>query len=256
LHVLEIYAQAAYANTATGYYAPEMSTEYVQEHKGQAEQQMETFVKHLPEDVQGMIARTIVEHGLLAENAHGLEKIEGISHIFLTGHESEDFLDRLFFNNYRNVIENCKSPVWIIDPGVVFRPFKKIVYATDYHPEDLTALQQLLKLARIFNARVDILHIGNEKAADKKINGTTFQQALKTLGGNQHFNFKRLESGGVSSAIVRYAEEQQADLLVMLKENKGFFEQLFSSSSTEKVRRKSRLPLMIFNSEALSDKDE
>ncbi|MEL7120487.1 MAG: universal stress protein, partial [Bacteroidota bacterium] len=64
---------------------------------------------------------------------------------------------------------------------------------------------------------------------------------------NVTFKLTHIESENVLKGLNRYAEDQQADLMIMSTGQRAFFDQLFHRSLTQQMAFHTRIPLLIFH---------
>ncbi len=153
-----------------------------------------------------------------------------------------------FFSSEPDVINKTNCPGWIIPPKMSYRPFKKILYATDYNEADITTLKRLVALTKEFSPEITALHITDSKDFEEK----TIQKGFKDVVA-QETNYDKIhvktekESKSTEEKINDTAINIKADLIVLLKENKGFIEKIFTSSSTKKVIKKAKLPVLVYH---------
>lgn len=171
---------------------------------------------------------------------------------------NEDFIDmviltrRIKTNDLSDittkVITEALCPVWVVPPNYKYTPFLKIVYATDYRREDLSALVRLVNVAKFYNSTIYLTHI------TEKID---FRQELKMEGlsvmakrETGYENFKGVLLPGesrITSSIENFSKETTTDLIVMLKRNDSFLQNIFSVSSTKKMVFASGIPVLVFH---------
>ena len=175
---------------------------------------------------------------------------ERVSAVMLSGSTGS----ALFSDDSSNVeiIRKVKCPVWIIPEGITYKPFSEILYATDYHEEDLPNLRQLTKLASRFPASITAVHITRDANFDEKAKGKGFAEMIKQETGYEMVSVKVLpETKGepIVDELHNFALMMDADLIVLLRENRGFFDRLRHGSRSEKIARETQLPVLIFNEE-------
>lgn len=160
----------------------------------------------------------------------------------------------LFSDDSSNVeiIRRVRCPVWIIPEGITYKPFSEILYATDYHEEDLPNLKQLAGFASKFPASITAVHITRDTGFDEKVKGEGFAVKIKKETGYEMVSVKVLpEKKGepLVEELHKFALMMAADLIVLLRENKGFMDRLLHGSRSEKIARETQLPVLIFNEE-------
>ncbi len=149
-----------------------------------------------------------------------------------------------------DVVHNVPCPVYIIPPDTEYQPLKKIIYATDYNEEDIPTLKSLIALAKPFNPEILALHISNDDKFEKKMKSEGFSEILNEKTGSNNISVKMIADEEGTDAVenlVGEAEKAKANLIVVLKENRNFFERLFKSSFTADLIKKVQLPVLVFH---------
>lgn len=149
-----------------------------------------------------------------------------------------------------DVVRNVPCPVYIIPPDGKYKPFTKIIYATDYNEEDMITLNSLIELAKPFNPEIKALHISNDDEFEKKLKSEGFAKMLSEKTGYNKVSVKMIADEDGKDAIeslINEAEKEKANLIVVLKENKNFLERLFKSSFTAELVKRTQLPIMVFH---------
>lgn len=178
------------------------------------------------------------------------EKVENKKYdmVMLQGNAEHGFL--LQNSVIMDVVRNVPCPVYIIPPDASYQPFKKIIYATDYNEEDVKTLKNLIKLAKPFDPEIIALHISNNDEFEKKLKSEGFAKMLSEKAGYDKITVKLIADKDGEDAVeslVNKAEKEKANLIVVLKENKNFFERLFKSSFTSELVKKAQMPIMVFH---------
>jgi hypothetical protein len=149
---------------------------------------------------------------------------------------------------YPNLIENVNCPVFVIPENSRHAVLKEIVYATNFHPEDLEILKQLTALLKHSEGtRCTILHNEKEFGFEEKLKWLGFREWIKKDVENVKLAFSLKTQKDIVSAIEELSQEIDPDLLVLLKEKRGFFEEIFSSSDTKSVLTHFQKPVLVFH---------
>lgn len=152
----------------------------------------------------------------------------------------------IFGSNTSSFIRYGKYPLLIVPEGARFKGIAKIMLASDRNdftiPTDLPILQEL---ARLFKARVQVLHVENEAeplpAGHNDDPGAP--RLEKILRGVKH-TYRQLPQEDVIEGIEQGAEEFLADLIVMIPSKTDFWDSLFHTSNTRKMAYKTHIPLL------------
>ena len=134
---------------------------------------------------------------------------------------------------------------------------KRILVPHDFSETSEAAMKYATELARIFGAKLHVLHVSEtartdmptefplelEEGMEEAVRG----RLLKTVPGRDkrefHPNFE-LRSGTPSAEIVRYAKDRDIDLIVMGTHGRGFIAHAVMGSVTEKVVRNAPCPVL------------
>lgn len=191
-----------------------------------------------------------IEVGSPPEVIHEYCKANKVDAIMLKGPKNHSLLSEDPGNV--DIIRQVTCPVWIIPEGIAYKPFSEILYATDYHKEDLPNIKLLVKFASKFTANITAVHIAGDADFEEKVKGAGFEEMLKEKTGYEMISVKVLpEKKGepLVEELHNFALMMDADLIVLLRENRGFTDRLIHGSRSEKIARETQLPVLIYNEE-------
>ena len=148
-----------------------------------------------------------------------------------------------------DVIIQGDCPVWIIPRGIDYEQYEKIVYATDYNEADIPTLSRLIELTRRFSPEIIAFHVTESEDFEEETRQKGFEEILMKETSYEKTRIRtkvEKEEGDFGEFVNEFALRMDADMIVLLKENRNFFERLFKSSSTIKVITEARLPVLVF----------
>lgn len=141
------------------------------------------------------------------------------------------------------------------------KDFKTILVAVDFSQSSEYAFQYALSLAKKYDGRLVIIHVVNEPAAfrtlyvphisfeklDQEIEESA-QKMIEKFCRTQINDYSKYESFVVSGIpndeIIKKAQEQSVDLIVMGTHGRTGIDHVLFGSTAEKVVRKSPVPVM------------
>lgn len=178
--------------------------------------------------------------------------VEGEADMILLENQNEEGLWILDSTNSQLIIK-AKCPGWLIPKGLKYQPYRKIVYATDYNLKDIQVLNNLKDMTGRFSPEITVLHVtgSGRKEIEKK---PEFEKSIAEQTGNDKISveyIKEEKDRDLGETINDYAEKADADLIVLLKENKTFFERIFTPSDTKKVIKKAGLPVLMYHEKVI-----
>ncbi|TXK49117.1 universal stress protein [Pontibacter qinzhouensis] len=190
----------------------------------------------------------IVKESLLTDIAEHLTSREGYDLVVMGTTGGGSALEELLIgSNAEAVINQVRCPVLTIPASATQPDISKIVYASDYVEDDKFALQQVLELARLFNATVDVIHVVKEATPESKTKSQRFWEELQQAYPQSPLQFQEVVSRHRQDGIKAYYNESGASLVAILRKDKGFFEELFSRSLAEKMTYKADVPLLVLH---------
>ncbi len=220
-----------------------------------AETQFKEFVPKIKKEFGEDVALdTRLETGIFADRIIELSNGDEYDLILLTGRTEKSFLDRLISDRNETIIEDARCPVFIVPPSSAYSELQRIVYATNYNEADIGSLQRLSDLARIFNSKITALHISNDKSFKNKLSEKGFEEMVQEKCNYTNINLQMRKGDDIVDTIEQVATELKADLIGILKENHGFWKELFSSSSTKELVLNTKLPVLVFHEKSFLKK--
>jgi len=168
--------------------------------------------------------------------------------VMLQGQSDESFWARTSTN--MDIIRNVHCPIWVVAPHTEYRPLKQIIYATDYQEEDIPTLKRLVALTAPFSPEITALHIVDDKDFKDKVQETGFDEIIRQKTGSDKIVMKTIQEKkdlDMPDIINDLAARIDADLVVVLKENRHFLERIFKRSFTRKLIRQAKLSVLVFH---------
>jgi len=140
--------------------------------------------------------------------------------------------------------------------------FKTILLPTDFSDESLHALSYAVDLAKLFNAKLYILHVlyDIEKASNLHVPHPSITELYEDLKAHAK---KNLESFGIDiredlkdtetvvlrgipyEEIIKFAQEKNIDLIIIGTLPKSGIERFFVGSTTQRVIRNAPCPVLV-----------
>ena len=167
--------------------------------------------------------------------------------IMLSSDHHTGFFESFFTDTEDDLIHRAACPVWFVPPSYVYKNIDRIVYATDYREADVEAIKKVVPLARETNAFLLVLHVTEDMDFDEKAKGEGFQRMLREETKYQLLEVESVPGKEVEDIINNFANKMQADIIAVLKRDRGFIRELFVRGSTKKVILKSEKPVIVFH---------
>jgi nucleotide-binding universal stress UspA family protein len=179
--------------------------------------------------------KTVLQETDVELIAMGARAGSTISHIF-TGSDTSA------------VIDNATRPVLIIPEKTGFKALKKVTFATNFGDMDLSAIQYLHKLCKIFRFQLEIIHVSLfwsiEEDNYNKHKSELFRDKLSKLNFLE-ISCKEVKGKDVINRLNRLCAEHGSDLLVMVHYKDGLMSRIFQESATKEALANQRIPLLV-----------
>jgi nucleotide-binding universal stress UspA family protein len=194
---------------------------------------------------------TKVQEAFLADAVERLVQEEGHDFVVLGTTGGGNTLEEILIgSNTESVISQVKCPVLAI-PGKASVPeIHRIVYASDYQPEDSRALGQVLGLAAVFQAEVEVVHVTKKPGSDDAQRAQSFIQQLQSDLGQFPISFQEVVHEDEEVGLKDFLSSTNSNMLAILKKRRSFFKDLFGMSLAEKMTYQTKLPLLVLHADA------
>jgi len=145
-------------------------------------------------------------------------------------------------------VQNTSVPVLTVPLEASFENWDSVVYASDYSKQDKITMQNLVSFIYPFRSRIRFVHVSNSNNMMNEKNYEEFKTELSSFLGYHKISYYLKEyKKDISSGIEEFVNEQQGDVLVLLKRKRNFFEKLMGSSVSTEITYLSTHPLLIYH---------
>lgn len=155
----------------------------------------------------------------------------------------------LIGSNAASVIDNSSVPVLTVPADTIFKPVKKIVYATNML-SITEEIKPLVMFASIFDAVIQVLHVLPGDSS-KIIDGKSLVADLIKITNYPKISFHVSRNDNIAEEVDAFVIEKKADMLAMFTHKLDYYEKLFSKSVTRQLAFHAHLPLLTFNKTTL-----
>lgn len=210
---------------------------------------LKKYTEEITEKIANHVFVEVISYiGFAAGKAEDLVSNNKADMLVLEGQQDDGFWMQTSSN--MDIIEKVDCPVWIIPKGAVYKPFTHIVYATDYKREDIASLKKLIKTFPHYSPDITALHITDSIDFEEQVKKAGFVEMIKKQTNYDSIwvrAFYQSKHDDLTEQLNEFAIKNKADLLVMLKENKTFFDRIFNSSQTKELLKITVLPVLIYH---------
>ncbi len=156
-------------------------------------------------------------------------------------------LHKLFGSVSSNCAQRAHCPVLLVPKGATFKPFRVILYASNYESADPELIEKLMEFNEQFRATVHFVHVRTEESRFDKTKEEIFEELFEH--GEPPFSFHMAETNAatVAEGLSDYALVHQADLTVMAHRHRNFWEGIFHKSATKAFAMATQIPVLVFH---------
>lgn len=230
------------------YYTVDMPFAIIEETEKQVLADVNAQMKQTEHSIRskhpGLTIHSRVEKGLIGETAAVVSK-ESKAEITVAATTGASGLERILLgSSAMDIIKHATNMVLLVPNEARFRPFEKIVFATDLNESHLMQHHQLQCLVENQKTELCFLFIDASIHSDSE---SLDQQMSELIKKHVSHPFK---SGFVSTdqdvenGITGFLQESHGDLLVMVTEPFRFPESIFHRSHTKKISNKTPKPML------------
>lgn len=186
------------------------------------------------------------KHGTVNDVLERSASKMGIDLVVMGTQGASGITEKFLGSNAAAAARNLKTPVIAIPAEKPFKPIDKIVIATDLKKVNNPQLFELVNtLAEKHGAIVRFLHVRQlGEQFDQGESAAYKQQVAASFSGVDPvftFIFENDIEEGLSDAL----EKEGADLLVVVRKERGFFQSLFHSSVSQQLVNEAALPVLV-----------
>jgi len=205
--------------------------------------------EHLGIPVDNKKLQTEVVHNDSVSSAILEKTKDALPEMIIIGRKDKH-TDRGFIvgNIGKSLQEKVPCPLLIIPNNLTDKSIKTILYATDFEEADILALKKLVPMAKLLGAKIHIVHISTEKEYAGKEQMEWFKDMLRKEVDDTSIEFALIFSDKIQDQLKIHAKTIGANLLVLLeREEKGFFQKIFHVSLVAKMEEHISIPLLSYN---------
>lgn len=165
----------------------------------------------------------------------------------------------LMGSNAEGVIKNSKCPVIIVPKKETFSGINNITYATNYctcsSANSIAVVLQLIQIAKIFNAKINIVEICDEECIsdDLKICMNSFKEKINSVIDYKNITFNLIFGNNEELRLEEFSNATSSDLLAISTQNRILIDRLFRGGRENKPINRKSIPLMVLNHKLKSD---
>ena len=186
-------------------------------------------------------------HGFLKDEIRKIARDETVRLIVLPLSDKREINKRQLEIIRDNLFEKNRVSLMVIPFQGAFKPIKNIVFATDLHKVNhyRQYLDDVIHYAQALDSNIHFLHISTRESAEIREDSEEYQMIMEVIEKNKRHVFKRIFGKNVIESVNQYAEDNNANLLVVVKKQHYFLETLFHKSFSNDISLNSKIPVLV-----------
>lgn len=182
----------------------------------------------------------ILKHGDFVWTLNHVAKDEKVD-LIVMGTDGASGLKEIFVGSMSgSVLVESNANVLIVPQKGEYKEIKHIAFTTRFRDKDIIALKDVLEIAHAFKAKVHCLYV---KTTKSDVSEETIKQ-WKDNFKNENVKFQIVENNNIKDSILVFTELEKIDLLAMATYKRGFFQELFDQSLTQKLSYHVKVPIL------------
>lgn len=166
------------------------------------------------------------------------------SFIVMSTKGADEISDYLFGTVTSNIARNIDIPIYCIPNDAKLDNPKNIMLAVDAKIlNEVKVLNVIADLGKTFKSNIHVVNVSNQSClfCEEAPERFVIQQYLSEV----NHSFLSIKGSYVQDELMLYAEQNNIDLIVMIKRKKGFWQNLFETSNTKNMSLYGQTPLLI-----------
>lgn len=194
--------------------------------------------------------RPILENGFAADTIVQLSKEMEVDLIVMGTQGAESFAEKILGSVTTKVIEHAKCPVLAVPAQATYQPINHIMYAAGFEEGDSEAIDYLLDLCELFDARLSCAHVRTNQQYWDKVELSFFEKLYQMEIEKDRLAFYVSNSDAVINGIQHFINTHRVDMLSMLTHERKMLNRIYGSDSiTRQMTLYTDVPLLAFHAE-------
>lgn len=238
------YEAPLYANEVAVYETPSAA-----ELKAISNKSIEALKEKISKSFPQVIFRTLVSEGSTSDEIIHAQRKTNAGLVVMGTTGASGLKETLLGTQTELVSRACNVPMIAVPAEARLLLPHRVVFATSFQESDMDHLLSLLRFLKPFGPEVILLHVstGTLDKTFEYARIADFKSLAEKKSAYPSLSFKLLEGVDTIHDINRYLEEVIADLLVLNKRDRSFFQKMISKSITKKMVYHTHIPLMVLH---------
>jgi len=160
--------------------------------------------------------------------------------------QGHDAMDKLLGTVSSSVLNDAPCPIILVPSGYRFRTIDNIIFSTNLNHSDPYELWRATELIKPYTPTIRCIHVVEEgEHPSDELEQFAKYMIEKSPAAETIFNVER--GRHIHKVIAAYAEDYDAEMIVMHREKKTLWTKIIGASYTKRMTSSMRLPLLVMN---------
>jgi nucleotide-binding universal stress UspA family protein len=151
-------------------------------------------------------------------------------------------------SNTRLIAKKFKGPLLIVPEMANYQKIERVILATDLKKVSESIPARVIKnLIHSLNAKLCVLNVDHEEWTHFHPDAMLEQESLHKMWDEESCDYYYIDHKDIVEGIIRFAEENHAQLIISIPKKHGFLDGLFHQSITKKLAHHSPIPLLLIH---------
>lgn len=185
-------------------------------------------------------------YGYLSESIKKANAEFEIDLVVMATAGASNLSSRLFGSNTTDAIKNAEQPILVVPNETKFSEWENITFASNIQTsKNDCPFEPLKELMNLPTCKLNVLTVVDEETTvNKEAVNDRIAEKLKGID----YTINVVENEKVSDGILDFINENDTDLLVLIRKNYGFIEGLLHASVTKKIALHTNKPMLLYKS--------
>ncbi|MEM9886066.1 MAG: universal stress protein [Bacteroidota bacterium] len=228
-----------------------LTFELMQTKEGGILNRLQKFINIAPDEGGTQVALNVDCKTYLAYNTSAkICKLSADYDLVIMGMTGKHVIEKKLLGSIASYIgQHAECPVLLIPRNYQYKGIHNIVYARNWESMNEVALRSVIELGKVFYSAIHFVHVNEElsimdfSVAEQE----TLAEILAEDAPEIAYHIANIDSSSPKKGIEDYAQNQEADLIVLVNRQHSFIDNLFKRSMTKEMALHSEVPLLIYH---------
>ena len=160
---------------------------------------------------------------------------------------NHSFAEKVLGSISTSTINEAPCPVILVPIGYKFKPIDNMIFATNLNHADPYELWRATELIKPHVGRVRCVYVTKDESKIEKEELESFAKYMIEHSPSIQTVFNVEESNSVEKTLSEYAENYDAEMIIMHRSRKSFWKDLFGVRHTKKMASWLKVPMIVMN---------